>query len=333
MAINKTRLLLPFLVAALSSNTFGQYSGGHGDGFAAARSSSGWATSISLTSGNSQSKTINSALDSAFVVTLLDGASVPVCGDTVFFAIVSVPSGASGQSLSVAAAVSDSSGHARTILMLGNKIGSYSVTATRAGLSGSPVTFTATATVGPLNHFAVSGIGSPQTAGSPFDVTLTAQDTGSNTVTGFSGTVNLTTTAGTITPSTSANFSNGSLTQSVTVTQAGAGKTITADDGSGHTGTSGTFTVNPGSFSLVQSTVAVGRSSISSGDTTRVCLIAKDSLGNRLTSGGLTVAFGLGSGTSAGTFGTVVDSTNGKYVAIFTGTTSGTARTITATIG
>ncbi len=52
-----------------------------------------------------------------------------------------------------------------------------------------------------LDHFAVGAIGT-QTAGTPFTVTLTAQDAFNNTVTGFSGTASLSTTAGSITPST-----------------------------------------------------------------------------------------------------------------------------------
>lgn len=45
-------------------------------------------------------------------------------------------------------AVTNSSGQASTILTLGNKVGSYTVTAALAGLSGSPITFVATATGG-----------------------------------------------------------------------------------------------------------------------------------------------------------------------------------------
>ena len=47
------------------------------------------------------------------------------------------------------------------------------------------------------------------------------------------------------------------------------------------------------------------------------------------------VAFGLGSGSSSGTFGTVTDNHDGTYTATFTGSTAGTvnpATTITATI-
>jgi len=40
-----------------------------------------------------------------------------------------------------------------------------------------------------VHHFAVSNISSPQTAGTSFNVTITALDSNNNTVTSFTGTV------------------------------------------------------------------------------------------------------------------------------------------------
>jgi len=97
---------------------------------------------------------------------------------------------------------------------------------------------------GALQHFAFGAIGA-QTYAVPFNVIITARDTNNNSATNFTGTVNLTTTAGTISPAVSGSFVSGVLTQSVTVTLAGIGKTITATRTAGsETGTSGTFTVN-----------------------------------------------------------------------------------------
>ncbi len=45
--------------------------------------------------------------------------------------------------------------------------------------------------VGPLHHFAWNPIGSPQSSSIPFATTITAQDAGNNTVTGFTGAANL----------------------------------------------------------------------------------------------------------------------------------------------
>ena len=97
---------------------------------------------------------------------------------------------------------------------------------------------------GPLQHFAFAAVGT-QTYASPFNVSMSAQDTNNNTATNFSGTVTLTTTAGTISPAVSGVFVSGVLTQSVTVTLAGSGQTVAATrTGGSETGASGTFTVN-----------------------------------------------------------------------------------------
>ena len=58
-----------------------------------------------------------------------------------------------------------------------------------AGHTGSSNPFGVS--VGPLHHFAWNAIGSPQSSFVPFSTTLTAQDTGNNTVTSFAGTANL----------------------------------------------------------------------------------------------------------------------------------------------
>jgi hypothetical protein len=139
---------------------------------------------------------------------------------------------------------------------------------------------------GPLDHFALSTIASPRTAGIAFSITITARDALNNTVTGFAGTVALSTTAGTISPATSGNFSAGVRTESVTLTQAGTGQTVTAADGSGHTGTSNAFTVDPGALNnfLVE---AAGGGSIApqtAGVAFNIRITARDALNNTVTS-------------------------------------------------
>ncbi|MEK9136774.1 MAG: Ig-like domain-containing protein, partial [Bacteroidota bacterium] len=100
---------------------------------------------ISLTSGNNQTGPINTRLIDSLVVTVRDGGGNPVPGVNVTFAIDSIPSGATGQSLSVASASTNIDGQASTVLSFGNKIGTYTVTATLPALSGSQVTFVARA--------------------------------------------------------------------------------------------------------------------------------------------------------------------------------------------
>jgi hypothetical protein len=118
-------------------------------------------------------------------------------------------------------------------------------------LGGTPITQTALVsfTAGALDHFVMGAIASPQTAGTAFSLGIMAQDANNNPVTSFGGTVDLSTTAGTINPATSGAFAAGVLaSQTVTVTGAGSGKSITATDHArtGKTGTSAGLTVNPG---------------------------------------------------------------------------------------
>jgi hypothetical protein len=114
---------------------------------------------------------------------------------------------------------------------------------------------------GPLTHFTFNTIGI-QTAGTAFPIVVTAQDQNNNTVTGFSGTVTLTTTAGTISPSTSDAFATGVLTQLVTITQSGTAKTITADNGGGRIGVSNVFDIKAMPHVFVSSSAAVAAAGV-----------------------------------------------------------------------
>src|SRR5439155_23755522 len=52
--------------------------------------------------------------------------------------------------------------------------------------TGNPITFTIVANT-TVDHYAFATITSPQTAGTAFNITITAQDAGNNPVTGYSG--------------------------------------------------------------------------------------------------------------------------------------------------
>ncbi|HSH17076.1 MAG TPA: autotransporter-associated beta strand repeat-containing protein, partial [Verrucomicrobiae bacterium] len=96
---------------------------------------------------------------------------------------------------------------------------------------------------GPVDHFAISAIGSTQTVGTPITgITITAQDSSNATATGFTGTV---TFGGTGSFSgTSASFTAGVLSNiSVTPTVAGSNLTLTVNDGAGHTGSASIATI------------------------------------------------------------------------------------------
>ena len=96
---------------------------------------------------------------------------------------------------------------------------------------------------GPVDHFVISAIGSPQTVGAAITgITITALDVSENTATGFTGTVNFGGTAGCT--GTTGNFVLGVLTPAnATPTVAGSNLTLTVDDGAGHSGSTTITTV------------------------------------------------------------------------------------------
>ncbi|MBN2202541.1 hypothetical protein JW777_11340, partial [bacterium] len=120
------------------------------------------------------------------------------------------------------------------------------LTATGAGRSGTSGTFN----VGPgtVASFALSDIASPRTAGTGFSVTFTALDAYGNTVTGFTGTVNLSGGSVSVSPSVTGAFTAGVRTQTLTITQARNDVRITAADAGSHTGVSNYFNVTHGAL-------------------------------------------------------------------------------------
>jgi len=126
---------------------------------------------------------------------------------------------------------------------------------------------------------------------------------------------------------------SGLYTATFTGTNVGTANSVSATINSRQLSSSlSTVTVSAGTVSLQNSTIVISRSQVAAGAHATVYLQARDGNGDTLTTGGLTgITFFLtGSGTSSGSFGTVTDSSNGKYYATFTGSTSGTAKNIGA---
>jgi hypothetical protein len=86
------------------------------------------------------------------------------------------------------------------------------------------------------------------------------------------------------------------------------------------------------SASTARSIVTVSADSVRIGERVTATLVARDSAGTDLATGGLAVNFMLSGGTSQGTFGPTVDAGDGTYQAEFTGTVAGESATIQATI-
>lgn len=99
------------------------------------------ATQIAIQAGNNQVAPAGTAL-APLQVLVRDASSAPVQGVTVNWAV-----GTGGGTVSATTSTSDVNGIASITRTLGPNAGTQTTTATRGGLSGSPVTFNATATI------------------------------------------------------------------------------------------------------------------------------------------------------------------------------------------
>jgi len=208
------------------------------------------------------------------------------------------------------------------ITVTGTTAGSVTIAASVGGLAagtGNPITFNVV--TGALDHFAISTISSPQTAGAAFSINITAQDFGNNTVASFSAGNNkvmLTSNPTGLTgaPITTIAFTNGVLTnQSVAFGNPGT-FTILAQGISGNsgiTGTSNSFDVNPSTVATTLVLNSVSPNSVtygSAGPVTFTATLTRTSGGAAVS--GATVNFTV-DGNAAGS-----GVTNGSGVATFT---------------
>ena len=131
-----------------------------------------------------------------------------------------------------------------------------------------------------LSQFVFNTVSSPQTAGSAFSITIMAKASNGNTVPTYTGKPTFTVSTGTISPTLTDAFSIGIWTGTVTVTGAGSDVKITATD-STHSGTSNSFTVNPGTANHL--VVSSGFSQVA-GVAFSLTVTAKDAYGNTASS-------------------------------------------------
>jgi hypothetical protein len=188
----------------------------------------------------------------SFTSTAPSGATV---GGATYTATASATSGLGAAIASSTTSVCTGSGtNSATITFVGP--GNCILTANQAGNANWNAATQATQSFtvsGGATKFAVTA-GATQTAGTPFTVTITAQDASNNTVASYTGNHNitLTSTAGAsldgttpTLPSGNLNFVGGVATVNVTLVKAESNRTVTASD-STITGTSGNITVNAG---------------------------------------------------------------------------------------
>jgi adhesin/invasin len=237
--------------------------------------------------------------------------------------------------------VTDNHDGTYTATFTGSTAGSNTVVATIGGqtVTSPHPTMTVTAAAGPVDATKSTVVASPTsiTTSQTSTVTLTAKDAnGTALTTGGAAVVFALDPSATATGSFSTPTDNGDGTYTSTFTPTAAGSApITATiGGQAVTTTLPTITVTAasGTASLSNSRVTVNPTLIGPTGTATVTLTARDDNNVQLTTGGLDVAFGLGSGSVTGNFSSVVDHNDGTYTATFTPTASG-SNTITATIG
>ncbi len=172
----------------------------------------------------------------------------------------------------------------------------------------------------------ITSINDPEVVGIPFSATITGADQFGHA---SSGSISLTTNAGTISPATVTMTAGTTGSQTFTVTQAGTLKNITVTL-SGVSKTSNTFTVNTGAFNKFS--VANSGPQVS-GITFNVVIIAQDFGGNPITGYNGTPALTVSNGLSISPAVTNVAFSNGVATQPITLIGNGSAVKVTATDG
>jgi hypothetical protein len=153
--------------------------------------------SITIAAGNNQSAVVNTAFATNLAVDVRNAAGNLVQGVTVTFtAPASGPSGTFGASRSITV-VTNASGQATAPTFTANALdGSYTVTVQAGGGTDPAVNLSLTnvPAVG-VTHFMVVAPSS-STAGSAFDVTVSALDSSNHVVTNYAGTIHFTSSDG-----------------------------------------------------------------------------------------------------------------------------------------
>jgi hypothetical protein len=279
------------------------------------------ATQIAINAGNNQSATAGAAVAIPPSVIVKDASNNPVAGVSVTFAVAS----GGGTVVPTTAITTNASGIAQvTSWTLGTTAGTNTLTATSAGLTGSPVTFTATGTVGAATQIAING-GNNQSATVGTAVatppSVIVRDVNNNPVSGVNVTFAVASGGGTVVPTTAiaTNASGIAQVTSWTLGAVAGTNTLTATS-AGLAGSPVTFTAT-GTAGVATQLVFTQQppNPLAAGNTFVVVVTARDAQGNTVTSfaGPDTIAIGTNpaSGTLSGT--TVVTPVLG--VATFSG--------------
>ena len=305
-----------------------------------ATGAAGAATSVSAVSVTTQSAPSGSAVGAPPSVRVADANGNPVSGVSVTFAVAS--GGGSTVPASGASVSTNASGLATlTSWTLGATAGANSVTATAAGLTGSPLTFNATGTVGAPTQLVITTQPAGAVSGAAFTTqpVLELRDVNGNRVTTSSLAVTAArasgsaTLGGTLTVNavngvaTFTNLSFGGLGTGVHTLQfTTASPALSA--------TSGTVTVTAGVASEIAAVSAITQSAVAGGAVSAPPSVrVTDAGGNPVSGVSVTFAVASGGGSTSPASGSSV-STNASGLATLTSWTLGAAagaNSVTAT--
>ena len=289
-----------------------------------ATGTAGGAGSIAVSAGDNQTATVNTAVATAPAVIVRDQFNNPVAGVAVVFA---VGSGSGTSSITGADQTTNASGIATVgSWTLGRTTGGYTLTASSAGLTGSPVTFTATARAAAPASIAVSaGNNQSAPAGSavPTPPAVVLRDQFDNPVAGVAVTFAVAAGGGSVNPTTPVTTGAdgiAAVTSWTLGTTAGTNRLTATASGSGITG-------NPLSFTATGTAGAAARLAMATQPSGTVqsgvifpqqpVVQLQDASGNPVSQSGTTVTAAIASG--GGTLGgTATATTNSAGTAVFT---------------
>ncbi|MCK9410887.1 MAG: hypothetical protein M0Q53_01210 [Prolixibacteraceae bacterium] len=294
----------------------------------------GAATQIAINSGNGQSATAGTAVAVPPSVIVKDFYNNPVSGVAVTFAVAS--GGGSGTGLS---ATTNASGIATVgSWTLGTLVGANSLTATSSGLTGSPLTFTATGTAGAATQMAMyAGNGQSATAGSAVAIppSVVVKDINNNVVSGVSVTFAVASGGGSGTGLAATTNASGIATVGSWTLGITAGTNTLTATSTGLTGSPLTFTATGTAGAATQIAINAGdaqSATVGNSVATQPSVIVRDANNNPVNGVAVTFAVATGGGSATG----LNTTTNASGIAIVNswtlGTTAGT-NTLTATSG
>ena len=286
------------------------------------------ASAIAAVSGSGQSGAGSTILAQPVVVKVAATDGLPMSGVAVSF------SASNGGSVGVPTATTNDNGLAQTAWQLGPNAGSQALLATATGLTGSPVTFSATATSGAATKLVVSTQPTDAVAGSPLQLSVTAQDANGNTATAFAGPVGVAIGAnpkgGVLAGTVVANAVAGVATfPSLSINKVGTGYTLVASSAGVTPVTTAAFNISAGPASalvLVSGGAQTGPASAAL--PLPIVIAVTDASGNPIAGRAVTLAVGVGGGSVTPTSGT--SDASGQFSAVWTLGTAVGAQTLNA---